>query len=72
MVLNPSEKWTIVNDIDPNSLEVSEEIQGIYLNKVIDDCGSVKFLKTRILVVINTPRHYFERMTHQWVENFMF
>ena len=37
---------TIVKHIDPNSLEVSEEIQGIYLNKVIDD-RSVKFFKDK-------------------------
>ena len=56
--LNPSEKWTIVNDIDPNSLEVSEEIQEYLFKQGYKWLtGRSNFLKTRILVVINTPRH---------------
>ena len=56
--LNPSEKWTIVNDIDPNSLEVSEEIQEYLFKQGYRWLtGRSNFLKTRILVVINTPRH---------------
>jgi hypothetical protein len=55
--LNPSEKWTIVNDVDPESLEVSEEIQEFLFKQGYKWYTSrSKFLKTRILVVINTPR----------------